>query len=98
MERDVLSWRIYVVTVLLLGFLSGMTAAQTRVERGYQSLDSTVSRLRERTGGRVLSAETRGVDGRPTHFVRILTPGGKVQRIRVDARSGRRLGTPSPGR
>ena len=93
-----MSWRRYVVTVLLLGLLPGMPAAQTRIERGYQSLDSTVSRLRERTGGRVLSAETRDMDGRPTHFVRILTPDGKVQRIKVDAGSGRRLGSPSPGR
>jgi len=59
------------------------------------SLDSVVSRARERTGGRVLSAETRQVDGRPTHFVRILTKDGKVRRLRVDAETGRPV---APGR
>lgn len=54
-----------------------------------ESLDSAVSRARERTGGRVLSAETRQVDGRATHFVRILTEDGKVRRLRVDAATGR---------
>ena len=60
-----------------------------------ESLDSAVSRARESTGGRVLSAETRQVDGRPTHFVRILTKDGKVRRLRVDARTGRFV---APGR
>ena len=75
--------------------LAAPAAAQAPAERGSRSLDGTVSRLRERTGGRVLSAETRQLDGRPTHFVRILTPDGKVRRIRVDARSGRRVGPPA---
>jgi len=60
-----------------------------------ESLDSLVSRVRESTGGRVLSAETRRVDGRPVHFVRILTEDGKVHRLRVDAATGRSI---APGR
>ena len=90
--------RTPVAAVWLILFLSTPVVAQAPPERGYRSLDGTVSRLRERTGGRVLSAETRQLDGRATHFVRILTPDGKVRRIRVDARSGRRLGPPAGGR
>lgn len=52
-----------------------------------ESLDSAVSRIRGRTGGRVLSAETRNENGRPVHHIRILTGNGKVKRIRVDGQS-----------
>lgn len=54
-----------------------------------QSLDSAVSNARKRTGGRVVSAETKNKDGREVHFIRILSDDGKVQRLRVDARTGR---------
>ena len=57
-----------------------------------RELDSAVSRARERTGGRVLSAETRYVDGQPIHFVRILTKDGKVRRLRIDASSEKGAG------
>ena len=53
-----------------------------------RGLDSAVSRARERTGGRVLSAETREVNGRLTYFVRILTKDGKVRNLRTDAATG----------
>ncbi len=53
--------------------------------RGHvESLDSAVSRIRGRTGGRVLSAETRYEGDRPVHHIRILTRNGKVKRIRVN--------------
>lgn len=67
-----------------------------RAGRGgeYQGLDRTVSRLRERTGGRVLSAETKEQGDEPVHHIRIITERGKVQRFRVDARTGRLLSRP----
>jgi uncharacterized membrane protein YkoI len=56
-----------------------------------KDLDSTVARIRKQTGGRVLAAETRFLDGRPVHVIRVLTPGGKVRIYRIDARTGKRL-------
>ncbi len=56
--------------------------AQGRVE----SLASAVSRIRGRTGGRVLSAETRRNNGQVVHHIRVLTRNGKVKRFRVVAR------------
>ncbi len=73
-------------------FLTGLLLVAGSVQGGYQSLDSAVAAARERTGGRVLSAETRQEKGRPVHYIRLLTPDGRVQRVRIDARSGRRLG------
>jgi uncharacterized membrane protein YkoI len=53
------------------------------------SLDSAVSNARKRTGGRVLSAETKNKEGREVHYIRILSDDGKVQRLRIDSRTGR---------
>lgn len=83
------------IAAILTGLLltsSGSYAQRSAERGGYQSLDSAVSRARQRSNGRVLSAETREVDGRPVHYIRLLTPDGRVKRVRIDARSGRRLG------
>ena len=56
-------------------------------DNGGQSLESAVSRARERSGGRVLSAETREKDGKREHVIRILTDKGKVKRYRYQADS-----------
>ncbi|HEB95476.1 MAG TPA: ribosome biogenesis GTPase RsgA [Sedimenticola thiotaurini] len=84
-----LSTVILVSGLLLAG---GNAPARSPGGGGYQSLDSAVSGVRQRSGGRVLSAETRQEEGRPVHYIRLLTPDGRVRRVRIDARSGRRLG------
>ncbi len=54
-------------------------------------LDESVNMIRDRTDGRVLSAETRKSDGRRIHHIRVLTPKGKVRRFRLDAKTGHEL-------
>ena len=56
---------------------------RNRSERRY-SLDYAVSKVRQRYGGTVLSATTRGND----HHVKILTENGRVKTVRVDSRTG----------
>ncbi|MCU7845033.1 MAG: PepSY domain-containing protein [Candidatus Thiodiazotropha sp. (ex Monitilora ramsayi)] len=56
------------------------------------SLDQAVRQAKERTGGRVISAETLERDGRRTHNIRILTDEGKLRRLRIDAGGERRKG------
>ncbi|MES9937670.1 MAG: hypothetical protein ABW153_14585 [Sedimenticola sp.] len=48
-----------------------------------RSLDREVERVRRETGARVLSAETRRIDGRPVHVIRLLTEDGRVKRLRI---------------
>ncbi|MCB1759460.1 MAG: PepSY domain-containing protein [Gammaproteobacteria bacterium] len=60
---------------------SGMAAGRA------SDLDQAVSRARKK--GRVLSAETRDLQGRPTHFLRILTDDGRVRNLRLDAETGK---------
>lgn len=55
-----------------------------------RSLDNAVNRIRKETNSRVLSAETRSVDGRRVHVIRVLTEDGRVKRLRVDADNDRR--------
>ncbi len=52
------------------------------------SLDDAISRVREQSQGRVLSAETVQQDNRNEHRVRIITDDGRVRRYRMDAETG----------
>jgi uncharacterized membrane protein YkoI len=56
-------------------------------DRGSVSLDEAVSRVRRQTNGKILSAETVRIKGRPVHVIKVLTPDGRVKRVRIDARS-----------
>jgi uncharacterized membrane protein YkoI len=53
------------------------------------SLEQAVRMVQASAGGRVLGAETRNVQGRTVHVIKVLTPDGKrVRLIQVDAESG----------
>ena len=54
------------------------------------SLDQAVRQAREKSNGRVISAETREKNGQRYHNIRILTDDGKLRRYRYDAGEGRR--------
>ena len=56
---------------------------------GGVSLDEAVSRVRRQGNGKILSAETVRVDGRPVHRIKVLTQDGRVKRLLIDAQSGR---------
>ncbi|MCP4275998.1 MAG: hypothetical protein GY779_06555 [Gammaproteobacteria bacterium] len=90
-----------VTALLLCGLLASMPVAAQRfsadgsrtfhrssiylAQGQLESLDSAVARIRGRTGGRVLSAETKRSKGRVVHHIRILTK-GKVKRFKVIAK------------
>lgn len=77
-------------SVILIALLMAGQLAYASHDRR-TSLDQAVSEAREQYDGRVISAQTRRNDGRETHNVRILTRDGQVQRLRIDAESGRRV-------
>jgi len=60
-------------------------------DNGGISLDEAVAKARRNNKGKVLSAETTRSDGRKVHRIKILTKDGRVKRIRVDARTGKKL-------
>ncbi len=89
---------VLVAGLMFGGFAaSGPTLADDKLERdfakdsgqrnrseGHYSLDYAVSVVRQRYGGEVLSATTRGND----HYVKILTENGRVKTVTVDSRTG----------
>jgi uncharacterized membrane protein YkoI len=56
-----------------------------RTYQGPLSLEEAVSRIHRQYGGRVLSAEQREGE----YHIRLLTPAGRVKRLRLDPRTGR---------
>lgn len=52
------------------------------------SLEEAVAEVRSRTGGRILSAETRRANGETVHRIKVLTGDQRVRVIEVDARTG----------
>lgn len=59
------------------------------VQDGPISLDEAVERARERFDGRVVRAETRTIEGREVHVIRILDSNGRVRNVQFDAATGR---------
>jgi uncharacterized membrane protein YkoI len=48
------------------------------------SLSDAIESVRSRTGGRVVSAETRVSNGREVHHIKVLTEDGKVRTHKVN--------------
>ena len=51
------------------------------------SLSEAIESVRQRTGGRVVSAETKVQGGREVHYIKVLTKDGKVRTHKVNGRS-----------
>ena len=70
--------------------LLALAFAPPLMARGDMSLDQAVRQARDKSNGRVISAETREKNGQRYHNIRILTNDGKVRRYRYDADDDRR--------
>ena len=68
-----------------------LIAKNNHGDNGSISLDEAVAKARRNNKGKVLSAKTTRSDGRKVHRIKILTKDGRVKRIRIDARTGKRL-------
>ncbi len=73
--------------VLKMQHLQYQGEADLRVaQSGCTSLSQAIESVRSRTGGKVVSAETRVQDGREVHHIKVLTKDGKVKTHRVNGR------------
>lgn len=77
---------------LLALLFSPISQASSQVSSPYiqlaqasQSLDSAVQSIKQKTGGRILSAKTVHKNGQRVHKIKVLLPSGKVQVFRVNA-------------
>ena len=55
-------------------------------QSGGMSLSEAIESVRRRTGGKVVSAETRVQGGREVHHIKVLTKDGKVKTHKVNGR------------
>jgi len=55
-------------------------------QSGGMSLSQAIESVRRRTGGKVVSAETRVEGGREVHHIKVLTKDGKVKTHKVNGR------------
>ena len=55
-------------------------------QSNHQSLNSAVQTIKQRTGGRILSAKTVVKNGQRVYKIKVLLPSGKVQTFRINAK------------
>jgi uncharacterized membrane protein YkoI len=55
-------------------------------QRDGMSLSQAIESVRKRTGGKVLSAETKMQGNREVHYIKVLTNDGKVRTHKVNGR------------
>ncbi|MGR9054083.1 MAG: PepSY domain-containing protein [Gammaproteobacteria bacterium] len=58
----------------------------------YVSLDEATRQVRQDSSKKVLGAKTESIDGKDVHVIKVLTPDGRIQNLKIDAESGRLLG------
>lgn len=56
------------------------------------SLDEATKHVRQDSRNKVLGAKTETIEDRKVHVIKILTPDGRIQHLRIDAETGRSLG------
>lgn len=79
--------RLIVSFLMLITFSWSMAVyPQSPGQQESISLDQAAAIAKNRTGGRVLSAEKREVDGRLMYRIKILAPKGRVRSIYIDPR------------
>ena len=79
---------------ILVAFVSSAAQAETFnsypkiliAQNNTQSLDQAVNSIKQRTGGRILSAKTTQKNGRRVYKIKVLLPSGKVQTFKVKAK------------
>lgn len=81
--------RQFVSVVLLSVALTQTGFAGTAFLVGLMTLDEAVRSIMQEGRNKVLAARTDKIDGRRVHIIKILTPEGRIQHIKIDAQSGR---------
>lgn len=84
--------------LLVLAFAAGpavardLDAAQPIVvaDNDGMTLSEAVESVRQRTKGRIISAETKGKNGNEVHHIKVLTDDGKVKTFKIQGRKGGR--------
>ncbi len=77
------------IPALFISLLSASAAALAQSAESAVTLDQAVRRVQQDSGGKVLSAEQRGVGRRQEYRIKVLTPDGHVKVMVVSSESGK---------
>ncbi|MDQ7091329.1 MAG: hypothetical protein Q9M50_11975 [Methylococcales bacterium] len=81
---------IPIITLLIL--FSAISFAKTQEEAAAPiTLDEATKKITEDTQNKVLNAETKTVENKEIHIIKILTEKGRIQHIQIDAETGENL-------
>lgn len=73
----------YILLILIISWSLSVYSLSPETEESI-SLEQAAKIVKKRTGGEVLSAEKRTVDGRLLYRIKILTPKGRVRSVYID--------------
>lgn len=76
------------ITALLISLSVGV-AGVAMAQSAAVTLDQAVLKVQQDTGGKILSAEQRGVGRRQEYRIKVLTPQGHVKVVVVSSESGK---------
>ena len=77
--------KIIALSLVCLVLVSTNTIAQAQQGNRENGINQAIRSVEQQTGGRVLSAETRRVNGQSKYRLKVLTPSGRVRIIYIDA-------------
>jgi hypothetical protein len=78
------------IPALLISLLAGVSGEALAQSAGAAvTLDQAVLHVQQDTGGKILSAEQRGVGRRQEYRIKVLTPDGHVKVMVVSSESGK---------
>lgn len=75
---------------LIVLFMFGSAHASEVLLLAELSLDQAVKKVVK--GNRLLDAETKSIDDRKVHVIKVLTEDGRVKKHKIDAETGQSLG------
>jgi hypothetical protein len=83
------------VAVLGMAWIGATTVVSAQSAQPAVTLDQAVLRVQHDTGGKVLSAEARGIGRRQEYRIKVLTPDGHVKVMVISSEASKNPGSPS---
>ena len=80
-------------SMLLAALIPFAGAAATQTGKPAVTLDQAVLQVQQETGGKVLSAESRGVGRRMEYRIKVLTPNGHVKVMAISSEASKNPGS-----
>lgn len=80
------------IKIMMLMLASSHALAEAPLAIARVSLDQATKQIIRNQKIRVLGAQTVVIEGREVHIIKILTPDGRIQHLKIDAETGAVIG------